>query len=403
MSRPTGIAYRIDRALRKLYLRLFHGRRDIPATVGQSCPIHDAPIRQVLEGEWALHGYREVRAALASEPAIGTRGVYDIVDPHGAMLTAEEVTHDRNAGLFRKELYRLMDLIGPELRSLVEGLIAALPVDEEFSMRRQFTDLLPKWVMIQLMGLTSADMNRMREELGDDPNAPSYRDHLPAFFDRHLQSSPDGSGRLLDQARKFIADGILTRDQAVTIITLIWEGGIETTTMSIAWIIHEMLAHPELWDDIHRSSSSRIRFIEECLRLHPPLSGLLRKAGQDTVVDGHPIRQDDMLRLSIFDANRDPSRYEFPDRISLESNTARHLTFGDGVHQCIGMGIARFEARIAVEALLPVLHRLEETGFQNMRYWHPGSPLEMDYVTDFRLILHPERGAKSDADTRKAQ
>jgi cytochrome P450 len=130
-------------------------------------------------------------------------------------------------------------------------------------------------------------------------------------------------------------------------------GGIETTEGMIANAILAVLKRPEEMARVRRDTELLNNAIEESLRLEPAAAVLDRYAVGDVELDGVPIARGDLVRVSIAAANRDPAVFADPDRFDLErSNASRHLAFAHGPHVCVGVHLARLEARTALSVLL---------------------------------------------------
>jgi cytochrome P450 len=94
------------------------------------------------------------------------------------------------------------------------------------------------------------------------------------------------------------------------------------------------------------------RAIDEMLRYESPVQRGFRLVAKDTEVDGKPIRREELLILLIGAANRDPEYFPDPDRFDVTRKGHPHLTFGSGIHFCLGAPLATLEAAIAFETLL---------------------------------------------------
>jgi len=92
---------------------------------------------------------------------------------------------------------------------------------------------------------------------------------------------------------------------------------------------------------------------------------VFRRATQDAEIGGTPIPKGSAVMPILASANRDGSRFERPDELDLDRDARGHLGFGLGVHFCLGSSLARLEARVALEALVPELPRLKPVGPRN--------------------------------------
>jgi cytochrome P450 len=99
--------------------------------------------------------------------------------------------------------------------------------------------------------------------------------------------------------------------------------------------------------------------IEECLRLDPPVSALARRCTRETTIAGETLNAGERLLYMIVSANRDPEEFEGPDQFRLGRQSNRHLSFGGGVHRCVGSHFARQSLRVLFEELFKRVTRIE--------------------------------------------
>ena len=145
----------------------------------------------------------------------------------------------------------------------------------------------------------------------------------------------------------------LSHDQIASNAAVLLFGGIETTEGMIANAILLLLEDPDALRRVRGEPVLLDAAIEESLRLEPAAAVIDRYATADTVLGGTEIARGDLVRLSISAANRDPDVFEQPDRFDLNrTNARRHLAFAQGPHVCVGVHLARLEARTALAELL---------------------------------------------------
>ncbi|HEX5193495.1 MAG TPA: cytochrome P450 [Solirubrobacteraceae bacterium] len=146
----------------------------------------------------------------------------------------------------------------------------------------------------------------------------------------------------------------LTHDQIASNAAVLLFGGIETTEGMIANATLELLRRPELLERVRDGDPALLdAVIDESLRLEPAAAVIDRYATADTTLGGAAIRRGNLVRISIAGANRDPALFERPDEFDASrSNLRRHLAFAQGPHVCVGVHLARLEARASLRALL---------------------------------------------------
>lgn len=144
----------------------------------------------------------------------------------------------------------------------------------------------------------------------------------------------------------------LTPDELDGFFIVLLVAGNETTTNLISNQLRILSRRPDLWQRLRDDRSLVPLAIEETVRFDAPVQNLGRQTTRDVVVRGVAIPRDSRVIVSYGAANRDPEAFEAPEDYRPERTEKRHLGFGQGVHFCLGAGLARLEGRIALNALL---------------------------------------------------
>lgn len=113
-----------------------------------------------------------------------------------------------------------------------------------------------------------------------------------------------------------------------------------------------LLRHPEQMQLLRDRPELLPDAVEELMRYDTPVQVNCRRCTEDTEIAGRPVAAGSLVAVLLGSANHDPDRFERPDELDLTRPDKRHLSFGRGVHHCLGAPLARLEFRIALEVLL---------------------------------------------------
>ena len=176
--------------------------------------------------------------------------------------------------------------------------------------------------------------------------------YLQGFLDRAPPSdAPDAP--LLHGLKYAVQRGSIDRDEAVGIAIVMFGAGGESTAALLGSVVRRLAEEPDLAAALREEPGHVSAFVEEVARLEPPFKFHYRAVTSETTLGGYDVRPGDRLMLVWASANRDASRIEDPDALRLDRSHPRdHISFGRGIHFCVGAHLARLEARIVVEELL---------------------------------------------------
>jgi cytochrome P450 len=156
--------------------------------------------------------------------------------------------------------------------------------------------------------------------------------------------------------------GDCSDDEAERLVRSFLSAGVDTTVNGIGNMMLAFAENPGEWAKLRANPKLATRAFEESLRFDSTVQIFFRTAARDTDVDGVTIPEDSKLLLFFAAANRDPRRWDAPDSFNIERISSGHLGFGYGIHQCLGQMMARMEAEVLVEALVPRVKSLRLTG-----------------------------------------
>ncbi len=285
------------------------------------------------------------------------------MNPPAALPATDPPYHDRLRALVSRGFTpRRVAESRPRVESLARELVGAID-EEEVDVVPALSIPLPVLVIAEMLGVESERLSDFRRwsdafvgllESDPTPELVSVAQELIGYFrdlaaERRERPRDDMvsalvqaeiDGRRLNQAE---LDGFF-------IILLV--AGNETTTNLISNQLRILAERPDLWKRLRDDRSLVPLAIEETVRFDTPVQNLGRQTTRDVEIRGVTIPEDSRVIVSYGAANRDPEAFEAPDEYRPERSEKRHLGFGQGVHFCLGAGLARLEGEIALNALL---------------------------------------------------
>lgn len=282
-----------------------------------------------------------------------------------SMLNVNPPQHTRLRRLVSRAFTaRKVEQLRAPVAELVDGLLEQLDGGGDFVAAFAFP--LPVAVIGELLGVPEVDRAAFQPLVRDwtmvldvfspdvltraNDAAEQIRTYLA---DLAQQRRRDPQDDLISALVAAAADGDrLSEDELITMAALLFAAGFETTTHLLGNGLVALLAHPDEADALRKNAELAPTAVEELLRFDSSVQLTGRTALADTEVAGVPIAEGDRLICYAGAANRDPERFADPDRLDLTRRDGGPLSFGGGIHYCLGAPLARLEAQLAFPALL---------------------------------------------------
>ena len=326
-------------------------------------------------GFWALSRHADVEKALVNWQVFSnTRSdILDIIKadvelPPGVILFEDPPVHTMHRGLMSRVFTpRRMAALEDKVRAFCARSLDPLVGSDGFDIIEELASVLPMRVIGMLLGIPEQDQVAVRNKTDDNlrtvPGQPmevkeesvANGDMFADYIDwRAEHPSDDLMTHLLNAEFEDEAGQIrtLTRQEVLTYTSVIAGAGNETTGRLIGWLAKLLAEHPDQRRDVVADRSLVPKVIDEALRFEPTGHAVARYVMEDVDYHGRTIPAGSPILLLMAAANRDPRRYTDPDVFDIHRDDIQHLTFGYGLHFCLGANLARLEGRVALDELL---------------------------------------------------
>jgi cytochrome P450 len=369
-------------------------------------------------GPYVVHGYEECLAVLR-DPRLGRgidventsvgifgdegsrRGEFMEGSSHN-MLLADPPDHTRLRRLVSRSFTpRQVERLRPAIHGLVDGLLDDAAARGDIEFMTEFALPLPMAVIGELVGVPESDRAGLQPAVraaaksiepiqSDEEVEASFEavTTLGEYFENLLAERRhhprDDLLSALVQARE--QDDRLTDEEITSTAILLFAAGFETTTNLLGNGLLALLEHPDQLADWRAHPEIAPAAVEELLRYDSPVQFNLRCALEPAELIGLDLERGDRVIVLQGAANRDPARFDRPDELQLRRTDNVPLSFGWGIHHCIGAPLARMEGEIAFNALLQRFPTIEL--MTDRPQWRPGFTLRGLLELPLRVAPH---------------
>lgn len=261
---------------------------------------------------------------------------------------------------------RFVQSLTPKIDALVSQLLDDAEGKDDFDVVDSLAKPLPAIVIAEMLGVPikdrhdfeqwSADIIKYTEMMNADAMHEAVLGDLAlrAYLQELVDVKRTSPGQdLISALIEAEEDGDkLNIQELLSLCTVLLVAGHETTTRLISSCLWLLLQSPDQLMAVRADRSLLKNTIEESLRLEPPVIALSRMVSETFEYKGHDFKKGQLILLSIAGANRDPQVTPNPDAFNIHREAIEHVSFGHGVHLCLGMPLARLEAESALNQLL---------------------------------------------------
>lgn len=294
--------------------------------------------------------------------------------PPSLLLEADPPLHSRTRGLMNRivslnSLKELRPLWAEKADRLAEQLVAR----RRFDAVTDLAETYPMLVFPDTIGVPEEGREHLLVYAAAVFNAFGPRN---AIFERGNAIAADAAAWVADACKRErlapggwgaavyeAADaGDCTHDEAERLVRSFLSAGVDTTVNGIGHMMLAFASAPEQWSRLRDDPSLTRRAFEESLRWDSTVQTFFRTTTRDVLVAGTMIPAESKVLLFLSAANRDPRRWHEPDRFDITRTASGHVGFGFGIHQCLGQMVARLEAELVLQALLPRVKSIRLAG-----------------------------------------
>lgn len=363
------------------------------------------PVHRSSQGIWYLTRYADVEAAL-SDPRLSSdrdrmtraysalggdlKDLSRLTDRLGRVMSnTDPPDHARlrklaNRAFTARRVEALRDRVQRIVDRLVDEAVAAGPA---MDLIEAVASPLPMSVVCELFGIPPEDLPQVKAwfhrfgRLSEDIDASEaaigeYEEYLARLVRRRRAAPGDDliSALVATQAQ----DDRLTDSELLSTCFVLITAGDETTTHLIGNGVLALLRHPDQLARLREDPTLIRTAVDELARYDTPTQAIVRVVAEDVEIGGRTLREGELVYPFLAATNRDPERFEDPDRLDLTRPGNRHLSFGNGPHFCLGGPLAKLQAEVAVGTLvrrLPHLRLADEAAGGAALEWRP-NPLQ---------------------------
>lgn len=376
----TWMLRRVDYYVEKSVINLRPNGQD-PHIVADALRQRGAVLRSHSNRGWIVGGYDEVTELLKDDrisSAFGNnsfaRRVFQSASgepyvpflEHPSIQQMDPPDHTRLRKLVaRGFLHKYIQSLAPMIETQVDELLSPVDMTQPFDLIEVLARPLPAIVIAEMMGVPIEDRGRFEawsarllglvqldlpEKIGQGVRADiDMREYMSDLVATKRQCPGQD---LISQLISAEEDGDrLSLDELLSTCVLLLVAGHETTTRLIGSTVLLLLQNPSQLHSILDQGASFDSAIEESLRVEPPVLFAPRVIRTSFDYRGHQFRKGQLLLLSLSAANRDPTVVAEPHVFDINRQDGRHVSFGHGIHLCLGMTLARIESQIALARL----------------------------------------------------
>jgi cytochrome P450 len=332
-------------------------------------------------GVWAMARHEQVHSVLADWETYCSSAGVGLSDfrkekpwrPPSILLEADPPLHTRTRAVVMRVVSPSVEALRESFEDEANTLVNRLVARCTFDAIKDLAEVYPVKVFPDAVGLAPEGRENLlsygsmvfnafgpRNELFEQAmaNIGPVREWIMSHCRRDALA-PGGFGAQIYAA----ADaGKISEDEAGLMVRSFLSAGLDTTVHALGNMIYCFARHPDQWQLLRRDPSLARSAFEEVIRYEGPVQTFFRTTTREAEVAGVHLSAGEKVLLFLAAANRDPRKWEEPDRFDIRRKTLGHVGFGNGIHGCVGQAVARMEGESILRALVPIVDAIQIIG-----------------------------------------
>jgi len=276
---------------------------------------------------------------------------------------------------------RALERLRTRIHDLAGGLLDTLDGRTECDLVTEYSSQIPMAVIAEMMAMPADEtpyllhvaetatslLGSVGASWGDYRAGTAVLRGFGGYVGKHIERLRDGDGDSI--LSDVVRNSDLTEIELRMLAALLFGAGFITTTHILGKAVITLLRHPDQLAELRANPEGWPNAVEEILRYNTPVQFVPRVAAEDIDLHGYRIRTGEAIFVMFGGANRDPAAFDDPNTFDItRANAREHLTFGTGVHTCLGAALGRMELQIGLQTLFERFPRLRLAGKPTYNY-----------------------------------
>lgn len=286
-----------------------------------------------------------------------------------SFINVDPPAHTRFRNNFQRAFTpRQIAILEPQIRELIHELLADLRSQKRAEVITTFCNQLPLRTMCRLVGVPDQDVAQIKRWSTDYIRLPNpgwtveeqqiigqsvvdYYAYMLALVKRYVSQPGENLVSAVIESRQSDAEPLTDEEIAALMVNLVLAGH-ETTAALLGNTLHSLLSQRDLWEYFCKHPERSTAAVDEFIRHGGSAIGLFRRTSRDVLIGEVKIPKDSTVWIAYLSGNYDPAKFSNPEKLDFSRDNANeHLTFGHGIHYCIGASLAKTEIRLVLEEL----------------------------------------------------